>query len=262
MNQQTPRHQPYSHSIARLSIVCLFALAALFSVTILALRYWILPNIDNYRLEIAQIISKRAEQLVSIDRINAHWNGVHPYLQLHGVKVYDQAGTPALILTEVEGTLSWHSILHQELRFREIKIDRPTLIMRRDAHNVIHIAGTNIYDEKNDTENSFIDWLLRQEKLVINQTDIYWLDEYRNAPALYLKIVNLLLHSHNLTNRHQLGLRVAALDSTAMSMDIRGDFTGKSIESFLHWQGRLYFELKQIDLAVWRQWIPFPDEID
>ncbi|HNE58203.1 MAG TPA: YhdP family protein [Nitrosomonas sp.] len=262
MNQQTPRHQPYSHSIARLSIVCLFALAALFSVTILALRYWILPNIDNYRLEIAQIISKRAEQLVSIDRINAHWNGVHPYLQLHGVKVYDQAGTPALILTEVEGTLSWHSILHQELRFREIKIDRPTLIMRRDAHNVIHIAGTNISDEKTDAENSFIDWLLRQEKLVINQTDIYWLDEYRNAPALYLKIVNLLLHSHNLTNRHQLGLRVAALDSTAMSMDIRGDFTGKSIESFLHWQGRLYFELKQIDLAVWRQWIPFPDEID
>ena len=240
----------------------LFALVALFSVIILALRYWILPNIDNYRLEIAQIISKKAEQLVSIDRIHARWNGVYPYLQLHGVKVYDQAGTPALILTEVEGTLSWHSILHQELRFREIKIDRPTLIMRRDAHNVIHIAGTNISDEKNDTENSLIDWLLRQEKLVINQTDIYWLDEYRNAPALYLKVINLLLYNHNLTHRHRLGLRVAALDSTAMSMDIRGDFTGKSIESLLHWQGRLYFELKQINLAVWHRWIPFPDEID
>ena len=77
----------------------LFAFVALFSVIILALRYWILPNIDQYRLEIAQIISKRAEQLVSIDRINAHWNGMYPYLQLQAVKVYDQGGTPALILT-------------------------------------------------------------------------------------------------------------------------------------------------------------------
>lgn len=242
--------------------MCLFALVAFFAVIILSLRYWILPNIDSYRLEIAQVISKKAEQLVSIDQISAHWDGMYPYFQLHGVKVYDQAGTPTLILAEIEGTLSWYSILHREPRFREIKIDRPTLIMRRDVDNVIHIAGTNISDKKNDAENSFIDWLLRQEKLVINQTDIYWLDEYRNAPALYLKVVNLLLYNDDTTHRHRLGLRVTALDSTAMSMDIRGDFIGKSIESFLHWEGRLYFELRQIDLAVWHRWISFPDEID
>lgn len=240
----------------------LFALFAFFSVIILALRYWVLPNIDSYRVEIAQIISKRAGQLVSIDGIHAHWHGLYPYLQLNGVKVYDQTGTPALILTEVEGTLSWQSLLHQELRFREIKIERPTLIMLRDPQNIIHIAGTNISDDKSETENSFIDWLLRQEKLVINQTDIYWLDEYRKAPPLYLKVINLLLYNHNATHQHRLGLRVAALDSTAMSMDIRGDFSGKSIESLLHWQGRLYFEFKKIDLAIWHQWIPFPGEID
>lgn len=262
MTQQASRYLQHSNSIARLLAVFLFTLVIFFSVIILALRYWILPNIDDYRLEIAQIISKKAQQLVSIDRINAHWNGMHPYLQLQGVKVYDQAGTPVLILAEVEGTFSWRSFLHQEPRFREIKIDRPTLVMRRDTNNVIHIAGTNISDQENDAENSFIDWLLRQERLVINQTDIYWLDEYRAAPALYFKVVNLLLYNHNTTHRHRLGLKIAALDSATMSMDVRGDFIGKSIESFLHWQGRLYFELNQIDLAAWHQWIPFPDEID
>ncbi len=72
---------------------------------VLALRYWILPNIENYRDDIARIVSEKARQKITIGSISANWDGLRPQLMLEQVTVHDAGGTPALMLSRVDHTL-------------------------------------------------------------------------------------------------------------------------------------------------------------
>ncbi|MGV7235127.1 MAG: hypothetical protein ACQ9ET_02615, partial [Nitrosomonadaceae bacterium] len=82
------------------------------------LRYWLLPDIEHYRNDIASAITQTAGQRVTIDSISAHWDGMYPHLILRKVKVHDKEGRPALILNRLESIPAWRSLLLGELRFR------------------------------------------------------------------------------------------------------------------------------------------------
>lgn len=229
-----------------------------FSLLLLFLRYWLLPDIERYRTDIAAAISEVAGQAISIERINANWDGLHPYLQLHGVRVHDKHGMPVLILKELDGSLSWRSLLYGELLFHGIKIERPALIIRRDTEGAIHIAGGTFDQEEAD--NGFLDWLLRQRQLIINDADVYWLDEPRAAPVLYLKQVGLRMHNKN--GRHRFGLRLTPPAEVADPIDIRGDFSGESVNALGQWRGRLFAQLDQVDLVAMQTWLSFPEKLE
>lgn len=254
------KHSFVKHSMFTLRwlVRAVFALTMFFSLLLLVLRYWLLPNIEQYRPHIAAAISQVAGQVISIESIDANWDGLHPYLQLHGVRLHDGRGIPVLILTELDGTLSWLSLLHGELRFRKIRIERPTLIIRRDAEGVIHIAGGAF--EQAEAGNSFFDWLLRQRQLIVHSADIHWLDELRAAPMLNLKKVDLRMH--NKDGRHRFGLRATPPDEVAAPVDIRGDFTGALVNTLGQWRGRLFAQLNHVDLAALQTWISFPEELE
>ena len=112
-----------------------------FIVLVLALRYSILPNIENYRPALERLASQEIGQTVRIGRIEASWHGINPDLTLHDVQVHDQAGRPALAFSRVDAILSWWSIPSAELKLRLLNIDNPTLNLRRDSDGRFHIAG-------------------------------------------------------------------------------------------------------------------------
>ena len=87
-------------------------LAAIFAVgaVVLGLRYWVLPNIDHFRDDIARAVSNASRQHISIGKISGNWDGLRPRLVLENVMVYDRADRPALELTRVDSTLSWRSL--------------------------------------------------------------------------------------------------------------------------------------------------------
>lgn len=253
-------HSFIKHSILTLRRLgwVVFAVTMFFFLLLLSLRYWLLPDIERYRPNIAAAISQVAGQKISIERIDANWDGLHPYLRLHGVRVHDKQGIPVLILTELDGSLSWRSLLYGELLFREIRIERPALSIRRDTEGVIHIAG-GTFDQE-DADNGFFDWLLRQRQLLINDADVYWLDEPRAAPVLYLKKVDLRMH--NKDGQHRFGLRLTPPDKVAAPIDIRGDFTGESVNALGRWRGRLFAQLNHVDLVALQTWLSFPGELE
>ena len=82
-----------------------------FAGIVIALRYWVLPNVESYRDDIARIVSERAQQKVTIGAIHGQWEGLRPQLVLERVTVHDAAGRPALNLSRVDNTLSWLSLL-------------------------------------------------------------------------------------------------------------------------------------------------------
>jgi len=238
---------------------CVLFGAMLVSMLLLTLRYWLLPDIGKYRNEIAMAISQASGQKIDIDGIHANWTGLRPHLLLHGVRVFDSSGNPAVDFPQIQGTVSWRSVLHGELNFHEIVIDQPALFAQRDADGYLNIAGAVLNNAQQ--ENSFLDWLLRQRRLIINQATIYWQDDLRDAPLLYLESVSLRLQNGPGGKRHRFGLRAVPPKALAAPVDIRGDIIGNSISALSTWQGRLFVRLQDVDLNGLQNWITLPSEL-
>ncbi|MFZ1712234.1 MAG: DUF3971 domain-containing protein, partial [Nitrosomonas sp.] len=234
--------------------LCLILLA---STVLLSLRYWILPNIDDYREEIATLISRTAQQIIRIDGIEANWDGLRPHLLMHGVRVFDAEHNPVLMLSEIEGTVSWRSVLRGEINFHEIIIDRPALMVRRDAQGSLHVAGIAL--QTNKDQGGFGDWLLHQRRVIIRQAGIFWQDELRSAPVLYFDSVNFRLQNDRGGKHHRFGLQAYTSADLISRIDIRGDFMGVSIKDWSAWHGRLYVNLQDFVLENWLQWLSLPD---
>ena len=233
-------------------------MAACFSVLLLALRYWLLPDIEHYREDIAAVITRAAGQHVTIGSVSANWDGLRPHLMLRTVQVHDKEDNPALLLSQIEGTLSWLSLLHGEIRFYEIKIERPDLTVQRDADGIIHIAGIALGPDQ--SESGFPDWLLRQRRLIISDASILWQDDQSGTPPLELKAVNLRLENRG--HHHRFGIHATPPSGLAAPLDVRGDFTGDSLNTFGKWRGQLFTQLDYADIAAWRTWLPFPKAIE
>ena len=65
--------------------------------------------------------------------------------------------------------------------------------MRRDTTNKIFIGGIPIDGPAN---NKLTNWLLNQKKVSIEQGEVDWRDEFRQAPVLTLKDLNLSYKTH------------------------------------------------------------------
>jgi uncharacterized protein (TIGR02099 family) len=236
---------------------CVLAIGLAFAAAVIVLRHWVMPEIESYRDDIARIISERTRQKVTIGAVHAQWEGLRPQLVLERVTVYDAAGRPALELPRVDSTLSWWSVPALELRAHALDIYRPRLNIRRDARDVVSIAGVELAGGGGG-DNDFVDSLLRQREIEVHDATIIWNDELRKAPQLELKSVHLHLVSSG--GRHRFGLRATPPKELAAPLDVRGDLRGGTIAALGDWNGSLFLELDYADIAAWRTWVPFPIE--
>ncbi|MHB1291761.1 MAG: YhdP family protein [Sulfuricella sp.] len=241
----------------RIAIAALFLAGLAFAATVVALRYWILPNIGQYREDIAASITRAAGQRVAIGAIDANWERLRPHLALREVQVYDRQGRPALVLQHVDSTLSWWTLLAGEVRLHSLEISEPVLSIRRDAEGRIFIAGIEL--NRPGSDSGFADWLLQQSRIVIRNAVVEWRDEKRQAPALTLSRVNLRLE--NSGRQHRLGLQAVPPAELAAPLDIRADLKGEKVADLAAWEGRVYAKLDHADIAAWRTWLPLPFEL-
>jgi len=223
---------------------------------VLTLRYWVLPNVEHYREDIARIVSEKAGQKITIGSISANWDGLRPQLMLEQVTVHDAAGRPALELSRVDHTLSWLSIPTLQLRFYSLEIHSPTLNIRRDPQGKLSIAGMELTGKEKG--GGFADWLINQRRIEIRDATIVWRDEMRGAPQLDLKNVRLQLVNRG--GNHQFGLRAVPPEQLAGPLDVRGILTGTTVTALDDWNGKLFLDLDYADIAAWRAWVPFPVE--
>ncbi len=229
-----------------------------FALIIVALRWWVLPEIGHYRAEIETQISRAAGQKVTIGDIQASWRGLHPHLKLGQVAIHDRAGLPTLAFDGVEATLSWRTLYALELRLHRLEISRPRLEIKREPNGLIYVSGIAVNDPA--TPHGFGDWLLRQEAIQINHAIIEWQDKRRGAPPLVLSDVGLRLEGGG--RRHRFGLQASAPKELASTLDVRGDLRGVSFERWQEWSGSLYANLGETDIAAWRAWVELPYRIN
>jgi uncharacterized protein YhdP len=190
-----------------LAWLAFFAVAA----AVLALRYWLLPDIGRFRDDITAAVAHTLGQPVSIGGIEAGWLGLRPQISLSDVRLYDVQGRPALELPRVDNVISWRSLIEGRLQLHSLIIERPRLRVRLDKSGALHVAGMQLaQDGAGDPRVS--DWILAQEEVVIRDAEVEWRDDQRGAPPLALSSLDFRLRNQG--ERHSLGL--AALPPAAL----------------------------------------------
>ncbi len=248
----TRRGLVHAARVAVLSvIVTLFAGAG----AMLALRYWLFPEIERFHDQIVYAVATAIGQPVAVDKIEADWKGVHPHLVMVNVRVQDREGRTALMLEKVEGEVSWTSLFSGEVRLSSLELDQPDLLIRRDANGQLFVAGMPLSPGASPGGGS-ADRLLSQSRIVVRDARITWRDEQRAAPPLVFNEVNLLID--NSWFRHRFALRAAPPPELASGLDLRGEFRGVSFSDLKTWNGQLYARLDYADVAAWREWLTLP----
>ncbi|WP_432240985.1 YhdP family protein [Herbaspirillum robiniae] len=249
-----------SHHVLGFTFKLLLAAYFVFCALFLGLRYLVLPEIGHYKPQIEKAASKAIGRAVSIDAIDASWNGLRPQLSLDNITVHDEAGAPALTLPRVSTTLSWSSVLVAGLRLENLTIEQADLAIRRDPAGKLFVAGIPV---PAGGDGSTLEWLLQQREIVIRGSKLRWNDELRQAPELELDDVNLVLHNRWL--RHRLALHAIPPEAYAAPLDVRADFSHPAfagrVSDLTRWKGTLYADLQRTDLSVWRAYFDYPIDI-
>jgi uncharacterized protein (TIGR02099 family) len=243
--------------LTRITIVASAVTAVLCAVTIIVLRYWLLPDIEQFHGKITGSLATAMGNPVSIGKIEGDWLGLHPHLRLTDVRILDKQQQPALVLPRIDAKVSWLSLLAAELRLSSLEIDRPELLIRRDEQGKMYVGSVAL-----DTQgpgNDLSNWLLHQSRMVVRNATLVWVDEQRGAPPLVLSRVDL--HIRNLFSRHQFALLAVPPADLATPLDVRGDFYGKSFDDLKKWDGQLYARLDHTDLLAWRPWLDLPAQL-
>ncbi|TAN86710.1 MAG: TIGR02099 family protein [Gallionella sp.] len=242
--------------LMRLAIVASAVVAVLIALAIIALRYWLLPDIERYHDVITASLSGAIGNPVTIGKIEGDWQGLRPRLDFTDVRILDGQRQPALVLPHISNTLSWTSLFRAELRLASLEIDRPELLVRRDAQGGVHVGGVAISQQ--GSNGDLADWSLHQPRMVVRDALIVWLDEQRGAPPLVLENVDVRIES--LFNRHRFALRAAPPNELASPLDVRGDFRGASFDDLNAWRGQIFAQLDYTDVTAWRPWLDLPGE--
>ena len=221
------------------------------AASVLAVRFWLLPDIERYRGEIVGAVSAAVGQPVRIGGIQAGWFGLNPNIRLDDVRIYDHAGREALTLPSIENRLAWSSLLRGELKVRSLVIDGLRLQIRRDAEGALYVAGMKL-----GGDGRLSRWALAQGEIVLRNAQIEWHDELRGAPALALSEVNIRLR--NSGDEHSLGFSARPPEELGSSVELRAVLQGQNLADPAAWLGRMYVELGESDLAAWRTWLDHP----
>ncbi|NNM79870.1 MAG: TIGR02099 family protein [Gallionella sp.] len=244
--------------LTRIAIVCAMTGLMLVALGIVALRYWLLPDIEQYHEKITTALTRVIGRSVTIDKIQADWQGLNPRLNLVNLSMLDEQKNPALVLPSVRVSVSWLSVFAAELRFANLEIDRPELLVRRDVQGNLFVGGVAVAQQGGGDNSNLADWLLRQSRMVARNALIVWLDEQRGAPPLVLENVDVRIE--NLLNRHRFALHAVVPAELASPLDVRGDFHGVSFDDTQGWRGQLFTQLQYANITAWRPWLDLPDE--
>src|SRR5690349_5928419 len=209
-----------------------------FAALVLALRFWVLPDIERYRPDIVAAATRALGAPVRIGKMEAGWLGLRPQVNLYDVHIQDPQGRDALVLPVIENVVAWRSLLAGGLRLHSVAIEGLRLGVRRDASGTLYVAGVKV--SGGGGNNGAADWVLDQSEIVVRDAEIEWIDEKRGAPPLALSALNFRLR--NAGSRHAIGLSARPPAALGSGLELRAELSGRSAADLAEWNGRLFVE--------------------
>ena len=231
-------------------------------ISSLTFQFYIKPNLNNYKSRIEILASEATGQTIKINSLEGRWDFINPELALNEVVFYDSQNNTTLALAEISADFSWLSPFYLAPTLSEIKLKAPKLLVRRDTTNKIFIGGIPIDGPAN---NKLTNWLLNQKKVSIEQGEVDWRDEFRQAPVLTLKDLNLSYKTHfiiDLIGKHKFNLNFRVSNSDNQFIDLSGNIYAKKIEDIYSWDSEVKIKAGNINLAAYTPWVDYPIKIN
>lgn len=248
----------------RLLLWPVLLVGSLLVIAWLVLHWAILPHIEQWRPQIEARASAALGVPVRIGGIVVRSSGWIPALELRNVVLLDPLQRPALSLPYVATALSPRSLLALEPRFEQVLVEGAHLEVRRDVEGRIFVAGLDLSGPGGggDDDAAAADWVVKQSEIVIRGGSLRWTDERRNAPALELTDVQLIMR--NGLRKHDLRIDATPPPEWGDRFSLQGRF----IQSLLarsgdwsRWSGSVYAELPRADLRELRRHVTLPFEL-
>lgn len=217
---------------------------------LLALKWFVLPEIDRYRPEIQQFLQAQTAVPIQIGQIQARWQGFGPQLVVNNVHVAQPNGKPGFHASTVQMHWSLPSILAFAPRLKNFEVLSPTLSVVRNPQGVFEIAGIPFVDDGSLVGNPAFDWLFSQQRVLVKNAVLDWQDSLGQFPAVQANHAELLIE--NGLGRHQLGLSlqlpVFAQTPVKAILNFRTPLLAGKPGNLARWKGSLYVQA-EIDQA-------------
>jgi len=235
----------------------LLAAYFVFCISLISLRVWWMPHIDQWRGQIEARASAVLKQQVTIGHIESSWQGFNPRLQLTDVRLHDASGAVSLTLPQIDAVMSWTSVPTLQPRVKSLTVLAPEIEVRRISDSRLRIAGMLIDLEATESNATAMSWVLEQRHVAISHAVVHYYDDAASAtqstatatPVDMTDVDILLLHRFG---THYFALRARPPPDIADLIDIRGWFDhpwSVPVSNPSGWSGRLYAQLSFVDLA-------------
>ena len=243
--------------VYRLAFWLISSIAVVLIAAALCIEFWLFPNINHYKNDIAQFASKLAQQKIVIGQIQVGWQGINPHFVVSDINLYDAQNRPALQLKNTDLSLSWLSLPLLEPRLANLSLRSPELTIRRNAQGELFVAGISM---QGPAKPELANWLLRQSAFNVSDAKVVWIDELRGAPTLSLDKLNLTVQSppwKRLLKSHQISLSALPSSGTSAPIQLQARLYGSDVSQLADWSGQLELSITNLDLMAYQAWIDY-----
>ncbi len=127
----------------RYIVLSLILVYFIIATGLLATRYLVLPQLNNWRPNIEAHLSKALGAEVKIKQLQAQWRNLNPSAQVEGLKI-TLPGQPTVEIPQVGAVLSWRSLIYFKPVFLDLFVEGLTLNVRQAPNGDIWFQGLNL----------------------------------------------------------------------------------------------------------------------
>ncbi|GLU30685.1 AsmA-like C-terminal region-containing protein [Trinickia caryophylli] len=226
----------------------------------LGLRYLVLPRIDTFRPRIEALVSSRLHVELRIGRLDAHWSGLEPGVDVTDLEIHDRNGALALSVPRATATLSWSALMRGKATLASLVVERPDVLVERAPDGSLSVAGVQVPTMHTSSDSTFSSWVLSQHAIVLRGGTLRWRDGQRKAPELALHDIRAAIFNQGLS--HRVALQAPA-DGTVLKgpLDFRARFRHLPLHEIgapQNWSGQAYVSTGPVDLPSLARYVKVP----
>lgn len=243
------------------------ALCLVLGLAFAAIKFLVLPNIEQWKQPMAAALSDYVGGRVEIGHLQARWRGLRPEIELSDVHIYDQQEQEALTIPYAFGRLKLSSLWTLQPNFSLLKIKGLSVTAKRITEEQVEVLGHAFdilpFDVENDElYEQLIQWLTQQGVLHISQSHLQWIDPQRAAGTLDLDLdaLKFSLQDEQLRIQGQVSSRRQAHAQVAFDSQWQLGIPPQAANSsaFPAPQGSINLQLNGFQPTIWRRWIDLP----
>lgn len=219
----------------------------------------LLPGIDEYRLDIQQLINQHSGYPVTIESVRAEWQGWNPTLYLDNLVLHEPDGERPLASFDTASiTFAFFTSLYKRELIPESLIvfgAKLRLVRKKDGSVSFTDQRYGPQSTGQDLGNQLTRWLLSQPLISLRNTSLSWRDETTAQAAvnLYQASLNLRTWQDRIQIDGNARLPERYGDSIRFALDATGDLTSGN------WSGEVYLEGDNIQPSAWPQYSRWQD---